>query len=520
MISKIKEDVDYPFGMKSNRRGWDRSVAHIHAELLLDKERVILGMVVNLSLTGALLQPMDPGCGVVAGVFGTLRMISEKGNSLAYPCEVTRVQDDGMIALSLVDKQATFGIALSYDLLELLHGIGSACANSLNLEETLQSCVNHVRTFLQAEASSIFLVDEKLGKLVCRASAGPVNITGLTVPIETGLVGKTVRDSSTVVVMDVTLDPRFTQLVDQQTGFVTRSLISVPLRVMDQTIGAFEVINKKDGRLFEERDQYILSAMSSTVALAIYNARQHHLFLEQERREQELFLARALQESFLPVSLPDHFPLHGANLPALELSGDFYDIQPLTDGRIFFLLGDVSGKGANAGLLMAKTSSLLRFLGKTRDDPAMILQEVNNELIGSARMGMFVTLVVGFYHPEGRRVVLANAGHIPPLRYLHAQKRFQELQGDGIPVGITTNLKFANSTFALDQGEVLLVYSDGAIESKMAQGDGFLGMEGFSQLVSATAQLPAHQRLAAMLAAMHPPELMLHDDITLLLLDP
>ncbi|MEO5330914.1 MAG: SpoIIE family protein phosphatase [Magnetococcus sp. YQC-5] len=503
----------------TNRRFWDRNCTQIQAELLLDKKCSMHGVIINLSLTGALLQVSDPAVQVSVGQMGTLKLISEQGNTLEYPCEIVRVMDN-LLAMTLVDKHTTFGIALTYDLLELLHGIGSACANSLDLEETLQACVTHVRTFLQAEASSIFLVDEQNGNLVCRACSGPVAITGLTLPLDKGLVGKSVKDSTPVIVMDVRKDPQFSQTIDTQTGFVTRSLISVPLRVMDKTIGAFEVINKKDNRLFEDRDQYILSAMAATVAMAIYNARQHRQFLEHERRERELALARALQESFMPAPFPHTFPVHGANLSALELSGDFYDILPLADGRIFFLLGDVSGKGANAGLFMARISSLLRFLGKIREDPAKILESVNSELIGSVRMGMFVTLVAGLFHPQEKRVVLANAGHPPPLRYWHSQNRFQELKGDGIPLGIISNLHCVNTTFILDEGEILLLYSDGAIESRLPKGDEFLGMEGFQQLVRETAHVPAHRRLGSLLSRMHHPELHLHDDITLVLVDP
>ena len=138
-------------------------------------------------------------------------------------------------------------------------------------------------------------------------------------------------------------------------------------------LGALEVINKRKGDgLFDEADKRFLQVLAGLVSLAVHNAQMTGALVEQERMRRELDLAREIQRNLLPEQPAADFPVHGLNLSALEVSGDFYDFFTLADGRIAWGLGDVSGKGMNAAMLMAKTSSLFRCLGKTVHDLSLI----------------------------------------------------------------------------------------------------------------------------------------------------
>ncbi len=121
----------------------------------------------------------------------------------------------------------------------------------------------------------------------------------------------------------------------------------------------------------------MLQTLASAAALAINNAHMAKDLVEQERVNRELELAAEMQRGLLPGKQPATFPVCGINLPAYEMSGDFYDFFELEDGRIYFSLGDVSGKGIDAALLMSKTSSLFRCLGKTIYEPAVLLATIN-----------------------------------------------------------------------------------------------------------------------------------------------
>lgn len=176
----------------------------------------------------------------------------------------------------------------------------------------------------------------------------------------------------------------------------------------------------------------------------------------------ELELAREIQRSLLPKPAGAAFPITGLNIPAGEVSGDFYDYFVLEDGRICFNLADVSGKGMNAALLMAKTCSLFRCLGKTIHDPAPLMSLINTELCETSVRGMFVTMVGGIYDPRSGVVRLVNAGHQPPL-HVDCSGRCTEFEATAPPLGIAPEIAFSETELRLDGGH-LYIYTDGLSE--------------------------------------------------------
>ena len=145
--------------------------------------------------------------------------------------------------------------------LGLLAEVTQSFAFSLDIEETLQNALEKFLEYLNAEAD--FLLENSGTELVCRGCAGPVDITGLRLPYDKGIVGKTVTSQTCQIVKDVSKDPSFSQNVDKDTGFVTRSILCAPLMVNEECIGALELINKRSGNgLFEERDQHLLTALA------------------------------------------------------------------------------------------------------------------------------------------------------------------------------------------------------------------------------------------------------------------
>jgi sigma-B regulation protein RsbU (phosphoserine phosphatase) len=221
--------------------------------------------------------------------------------------------------------------------------------------------LGRIAEFMQAEAASMFLVDPTTGLIECR-SVGPVNIAGLKLQFGQGIVGRAVAENTTQIVRDAQTDSRVNVRVDAETGFVTRSIICVPLTTAEGPIGAIEVINRRGGKLFEPGDAELLRTIAAPAALAVNNARLVDSLVEQQRIRRELDLARRVQKSLLPKRRRDRFPLIGINLPAHEISGDFYDFFDLPDGRIAFVIGDISGKGLDAAILMVRVASLLRWV--------------------------------------------------------------------------------------------------------------------------------------------------------------
>lgn len=403
------------------------------------------------------------------------------------------------------------------DQLQLLAEVTQSFASSLDIDETLNNAIEKFMEYLDAEAASIFLLENDATELVCRACAGPVDINGLRLPSKVGIVGKTVISRTCQIVRDVSKDPNFAKNVDDGTGFVTRSILCTPLLVKQECIGALELINKRGGDgLFDDRDRHLLSALASSASLAIHNARMADRLVEQERMQKELELAREIQLDLLPAPKPGDFPVVGMNVPAREVSGDFYDFFQRADGLIYFNLADVSGKGMNAALLMAKVSSLLHHLAKEISDPGELLARVNNEVCESASHGMFVTIVSGFVDPVSAIVRMANAGHQPPL-YHRPDGGFEEIPAAAAPLGIVPGAEFPVSTVAL-RGGSLYLFTDGVTES-LDENHKPLDVEGLIRLIRARTTIHVSKRLQDIVAELRRPQLSQRDDITLLLIE-
>ena len=399
----------------------------------------------------------------------------------------------------------------------LLADVTHEFASSLNVEETLQNAIDQIIVYLNAEAASIFLLEDEGESLICRKCAGPVDVTGLRLGPAEGIVGETVSNNAAQIVRDVSEHDHFAADVDEDTGFVTRSIVCVPLTVRGQCIGALELINKRSGdRLFAASDMHLATAVASAAALAIHNARMAQALVEQERVRKELELARQIQVSLLPPAPEDDSPVRGVNIPAREVSGDFFDFCDVTGNRIYFSLADVSGKGMNAALLMAKTTSLLRCLAKSAAGPAELLAQVNAEICETASHGMFVTIVAGYIDPQSGVVELSNAGHQPPVHW-HPDGQYDEILATSPPIGILADVTFETSRIELDGGS-LYIFTDGVTESIAPDGSE-LGVAGLCDIVREAAPVVRQRRLDAIVEAIYAQQRSVHDDLTLLMIE-
>ncbi|MCB1583843.1 MAG: SpoIIE family protein phosphatase [Marinicella sp.] len=349
--------------------------------------------------------------------------------------------------------------------LTLLADLSQDFVKSMDINDILRRAVTRIKSYMDAEAASVFLLDKEQQNLVCRASAGPVDVTSMALKINVGIIGRTFTTGESQMIKDARKDADFVCHVDTLTGFQTRSVLCAPLISQGKTIGVIQVLNKLNEDLFHTRDLDILRLLATPIALAVQNARYTLNFVEQKRIKKELTLARKLQRSLLPGRLKPPFPVVGTNISANEVSGDFYDYFELNDGTVGFIIGDVSGKGLDASMLMVRASSLLRWIGKDKLPPGQWLAKANKELCEKASRGLFVCAAVGYYNPNTDIATWSNAG-LPPVIYKCPKCSIKTWNADAPPLGIkSSDLSFEQQSMKLDMGGLYFL-TDGLTDAR------------------------------------------------------
>jgi serine phosphatase RsbU (regulator of sigma subunit) len=213
--------------------------------------------------------------------------------------------------------------------------------------------------------------------------------------------------------------------------------------------------------------------------------------IEQERIEYELRTARQIQERMLPKTLP---PLEGWSLstcwhPARTVGGDFYDCFPVGDGHIAIVIGDVTGKGIPAALVMATTCSLIRFVSEQLHTPGAMLARINDRIAADIPERMFVTCLVAVLDPLSGRLRFANAGHSLP--FVRGRQGVRTLQARGMPLGLMPSMEYEEHEDVIAPGELLMLYSDGIVEARNQRRE----LYGDRRLAAYIATLPSERDL-------------------------
>jgi len=250
-----------------------------------------------------------------------------------------------------------------------------------------------------------------------------------------------------------------------------RLLIAIPLLIKSDLFGVLLVEEAEGARRFRSRRLKIVNGIAQQIALAIQNDRLQDEVVVRERLETEIQLARQIQESFIPETLPQHpgWELAARWKTARQVGGDFYDVMELPENRLGIIIADVADKGVPAALFMALTRTLIRAAVAENLSPAEALNRVNNLLIPDTRQGMFVTAVYGILDQETGEFVYANAGHNPPL-WIRSPDSVETLSRTGIALGVTYSNPMSQRMIRLNPGESLLLYTDGLTEAFSSDG--------------------------------------------------
>jgi sigma-B regulation protein RsbU (phosphoserine phosphatase) len=358
------------------------------------------------------------------------------------------------------------------DLLALISKVSVTLLAPATLDETLRQVVSLVFEAVPAERCLIMLRDAKAELKIRVAQLRNSKEETGEVRVSRSIIEEVVGQGRSVLTSDAQHDPRFMSSTMTIQGI--RSVLAVPLGVGERIFGMIYADSPLAEAKFSQDHLTVLTTLASVAAIRVENARLMEEDLERERFERELNLAREIQQRFQPSSAPhvNGYEMQGISFPCYEIGGDYYDFIERPDGRMVIALGDVSGKGTSAALLMSSLHAAMHAQIPAHKNLGETISAVNRYLAETIPLNRFITLFCAELDPATGMLSFLNAGHNPPL-IAHAGGSMEQLAAGGIPLGIVGDAVYREGRTQLHPGDALVIYSDGVSETQNAAGEEF-----------------------------------------------
>ena len=396
---------------------------------------------------------------------------------------------------------------------DFLHGLGEAFSGTIRPQELHRLIVEGATRILDAHGGSLYMTDRTGGKLTpAFISKGcpplvdvPPNIlqqaAAASIALESylrlhsvtpgeGLIGRVWQTGQSLCLNDLSEVLELAKLWGS--AFGAASVMAAPLSYAKQDLGVLAVANGPLAAPFSQGDFVVFKSIAEQSAFALYNAIIYSMANEKKRLDHDLEIARDIQRILLPAEAPaiNGFQISGLNVPARQVSGDYFDYIQVDEERLGVAIADVSGKGVPASLIMAICRSVLRAEAARNPSPADVLRKVNRQLYPDIKEDMFISMAYLILDHQRDGVTLARAGHDAPLLYKRASQSVTPLKSPGMVVGIDSGNVFDRLTtdFAvpLERDDCLVLYTDGVTEALNSAGDEF-GLDRMIQSVRASA---------------------------------
>ena len=353
--------------------------------------------------------------------------------------------------------------ALSRDDMEAILHVTRALAAPFDLLTMLATVTAAARQVLRAERSSVWLHDAAADELVLKVAD---DIRDVRVPAGTGLVGACARERVAINVPDCYADARFDPAVDRRSGFRTRCSLTLPLVDHEgRLVGVMQVLNKQPG-VFDAGDEALANALAAQCAVALARVRMTEALIEGEKLRQELELARVVQMSTLPATMPEvaGYDLAATFLPADQTGGDTYDLACIAQG-LLIVLGDATGHGIAPALSVTQMQSMLRMAFRLGADLETAFGQVNDQLETVLPEDRFITAFVGLLDAAAHRVRYLSGGQGPILHFRAASGDCVRHRPTGFPMGaMPMPARRPAAVIELAPGDLLVLLTDGVFE--------------------------------------------------------
>ncbi len=419
---------------------------------------------------------------------------------------------------------ASLQVACNYaEKLDTIRALEGLMARLSDTDALLDEMLIIIRRLLKVNRISFLELDESGKFLRIKKGFGlpPGIIDKTSIPIGEEISGYVAQQGRSYRIDNIESEGVFKKRSLEH--YLNRSLLSVPLinsrgPAGRRVIGVINVNNKTNGLTFTMQDQQLLEAIAHLVVTALENVK----FLEEQHEknllERQLKDAKDIQMSLMPKNfsdLPENLEVFGQSMPARQIGGDFFDIFYLDDGRMLAVLGDVSGKGMPAAILMAVTRMIIWSVVQDCVDPVQIIEKVNDKLCSHLDSYHFVTMQLVAIDPKTGHCEMSSAGHGPLLVRLHAQCRLIETRS-GPPLGIA-GMKgvYHKAPFVMNPGDAFIMYTDGLSEERSPSGEMY-GSERISYLLGSNPDLSAQELVETMISTVENwrGNAEAHDDLT------
>ena len=357
--------------------------------------------------------------------------------------------------------------------LETILGVTSALAAPFDLMTMLAEVVSAAKQVLNADRGSVWLYDSAADELVLEVATG---IRPVRVPAGAGLVGACARNRQIINVPDCYADPRFDPGVDKSSGYRTRCMLTLPLvDHKDVLVGVMQVLNKGGGGVFDDHDEALATALAAQCAVALQRVRMTEAVIEGEKMRQELEMARIVQMSTLPASMPavPGYDVYGTFKPAELTGGDTFDLAALDQG-LLVVLGDATGHGIAPALSVTQMQAMLRMAFRLGANLETAFKEVNNQLADTLASDRFITAFVGMLDADAHLLRFHSGGQGPILHFQAALGTCARHKPTSFPLGaMRLSALRPLVTLQMQPGDILLLLSDGIYEYHDAGGEQF-----------------------------------------------
>lgn len=385
-------------------------------------------------------------------------------------------------------------------------------------EELYEPILDLVETALDPERGFILLVQEGQPDPVVVASRIKGTRQGDSLALSRTMVARVLHHRTSFLTTDPVNDPNMDGAMSMVSQSI-RTAVAAPLFDNEEVIGLLYADDTRAKRI--SRDELrAFTQLANSIAVAITHSRYHQMEEEKRRQDAQLETASEILNHILPSDLPTvpGWELSASLEPCYEVGGDLYDARPLPDGRLAFFLGDVTGKGLGAALLVSQVLSLARFMIGEGWAPAPLMTRLNREIFLTTDFVRFTTAFMGYLDPATGRVECVNAGHNPPV-LVRADGRIETCATGSLPVGVLEDTQYTVNELVMEPGDILSVFSDGIPETVDAQDEEY-GEDRFARVVAERRLTPLKQISDAVLTdlALFRGDVEVGDDITLVML--